>query len=219
MIIKGISLVLLGLGVFVLIQVIAPFVAFKYWELSNYNQDILLADPLPFRLDDQTVSSQILGISVKNINDFPVLVSHKSGVPPPYNEFALSIPKIGLDNIKVAVNSNEFDNQLAQLPGTALPGNKGNVFISGHSSLSPTIRVEGKKAFFVDLPKIKKGDEVVVQALGQRFSYQVEGIKIVDPKDVGVINPPDNDGRYLTLMTCVPPGFYTKRLIVLARLK
>jgi LPXTG-site transpeptidase (sortase) family protein len=40
----------------------------------------------------------------------------------------------------------------------------------------------------------------------------------VDPKDVSVINPPDGSGRYLTLMTCVPPGFNAKRLIVLAKL-
>ena len=119
----------------------------------------------------------------------------------------------------VKVYSNEFEKSLAQLPGTALPGERGNVFISGHSSISATFQSKGSRAFLVDLPKVKKGDSIFVNASGQDYEYVVEGIKIVDPKDTWVISPPDMEGRYLSLMTCVPPGFNTKRLIVLAKLK
>jgi sortase A len=71
----------------------------------------------------------------------------------------------------------------------------------------------------VNLLKIKKGDEINIETPGQLFTYVVQGMKVVDPKDVSVINPPDQVGRYLTLMTCVPPGYNVKRLIVLAKLK
>ena len=33
-----------------------------------------------------------------------------------------------------------------------------------------------------------------------------------------VLNPPDNKGRYITLMTCYPPGLNFKRLIVLGKM-
>jgi LPXTG-site transpeptidase (sortase) family protein len=155
---------------------------------------------------------------VASVNDVPVFISSNKRNAP-YPEFSLTIPKLKLDQIKVLVASNDFEENLAQLPGTALPGERGNVFVSGHSSIARSLELKDHRAFFVNLPNIKKGDEVYLDAVGQRYTYEVIGTKIVDPKDTAVINPPDSEGRYLTLMTCVPPGFNTKRLIVLARLK
>lgn len=219
MLFKGVALLLLGLGVFVLMQVVMPVLAFKTWEMSNFDQSQLLADPKPRILSGNLVSAgDILGVSVENINNFPAFIYKDNIAVAPYSEFKLTIAKLNLFDINVKVNSNTFDDSLAQLPGTALPGEKGNVFISGHSSILRSL--EGKqKAYFANLTNIKKGDEVVLQAVGQNYRYEVVGMKVVDPKDVSVINPLDNEGRYLTLMTCVPPGFNTKRLIVLSRLK
>lgn len=215
MIIKGLSLVLLGIGVFVLMQVVMPFLAFKSWELFAFDQEVLLADPHPgSRLEGGLVA----GVAISNINNFPAfIVSDTKLSDLPYREFKITIPKMKLNDSRVVVWTNEFDENLAHLPGTALPGEKGNVFITGHSSLPPP--VGNKKAFFATLPNIKKGDDIYVEAVGQTFQYVVEGLKIVDPKDVSVINAPDPKGRYLSLMTCVPPGFNTKRLVVLAKLK
>lgn len=219
MLFKGVALLFLGLGVFVLMQVVMPVLAFKTWEISNFDQSQLLADPKPRILSGNLVSAgDILGVSVENINNFPAFIYKDNIETAPYSEFKLTIAKLNLFDINVKVNSNTFDDSLAQLPGTAFPGERGNVFISGHSSILRSL--EGKqKAYFANLPNIKKGDEVILQAVGQNYRYEVVGMKVVDPKDVSVINPPDNEGRYLTLMTCVPPGFNTKRLIVLSRLK
>ena len=82
----------------------------------------------------------------------------------------------------------------------------------------PNLASKESKAFFAKLPNVKKGDEVIVDALGQRYVYTVSELKIVDPKDISVIMPPDSTGRYISLMTCVPPGFNTKRLIVIGKL-
>ena len=188
-----------------------PFLAFKVWEYSAYDASQLLVDPSGKNTD-------VLGVSVENVNNFPVIVSSKKVDHNPYDMFKIEIPSIGLKETEVQVNSNEFDLFLGHLPGTALPGEKGNVFVTGHSSLTGLLPKGKQIAFLVDLPKIKKGDQIKVQALGQRFVYQVVGLKIVDPKDVSVINPPDGNGRYLTIMTCVPPGFNAKRLVVLAKL-
>jgi LPXTG-site transpeptidase (sortase) family protein len=82
----------------------------------------------------------------------------------------------------------------------------------------PNFAPKGSKAFFAKLPEVKKGDDIIVDALGQRYNYKVVELKIVDPKDISVIYPPDSNGRYISLMTCVPPGFNTKRLVVVAKL-
>jgi sortase A len=213
MIIKGLSLLFLGIGVFILMQVVLPFLEFKSWELFAFEEETVLANPLS---GDGT--GLVSGVSIEEHDAFPAFISNTvSPANLPYKEFKVSIPKIKLDNIVAKVWSNDFEKTLAQLPGSALPGEKGNVFITGHSSLPQPMG--DRHAWFVNLPNLKKGDNVYLNAAGQQFTYIVEGLKIVDPKDTSVLNPPDSRGRYLTLMTCVPPGFNTKRLIVLAKLK
>ncbi len=210
---KIFSLLFLGFGIFVLVQVVMPFAAFKFWEVTTLQGDLVLIDPRPN-------NQNVLGVSIENVDNFPVIVStHARTSPASFQEFRLFIPKIGLDWAKVVVDTNDFENSLALLPGSPLPGEKGNVFISGHSSLTQLYKAGNYQAVFARLPELSRGDEIDVEALGERYRYFIEGMKIVDPKDISVVNPPDNSGRYLTLMTCVPPGFNTKRLIVLARLK
>lgn len=212
---RTLSLILLGAGVFLLVQVVMPVLAFKAWEVLSYDESQALVNPLPQKneYDFQT----IVGVSVEQRGNFPAIVSSKLQNAP-YPEFKLSIPSIRIQGAYVLVNSNVFEQNLAHLPGTALPGEKGNVFISGHSSISSVIISSKAKALFVNLPRIKKGEEIIVEALGQKFTYRVMGLKVVDPKEISVINPPDSEGRYISLMTCVPPGFNTKRLIVLGKL-
>lgn len=197
----------LVLGVLLLILSFWPLVEYQIWENTQYQNDEYLVSP--------TVSSNILGISLSG-QGFNVILPN----PPtrPYNKFFLTVPKLHLENIEVEVDSNNFDKALAQLPGTALPGETGNVFISGHSSISYLLPIGSQKAIFNNLTSLKKGDTITVSALGQTFQYVVQGSKVVSPKDVSVIAPPDPNGRYLTLMTCVPPGFTTKRLVVVTKM-
>ncbi len=210
---KILPLALLGAGVFVLVQVIMPFASFKVWEAVNYSQNVALISPNP-------EDTEVLGVSIQNQSDFPAIISSNTRESvASYQQFYLSLPSINLEKAKVLVDSNVFDQNLAHLPGSALPGEKGNVFITGHSSLPQFFKQDNYKAIFAHLPEVKKGDTVYIDAGGQRFEYIVKGLKIVDPKETWVINPPEETGRYLSLMTCVPPGLYLKRLIVLAELK
>lgn len=210
---KTVPLIFLGIGVFILVQVAMPLLAFKAWELTSFSSDALLLDPSP------QSQIRVLGVSVKNVGNFPAIISEKRREYLPFKEFSLSIADIGLESARVVVDSNEFEKNLAHLPGSALPGERGNIFVTGHSSLTQFFKEGNYKAVFAKLPEVKKGNTIKLEALGQHFDYVVEGIRIIDPKEVGVINPPDSVGRYLTLMTCVPPGFNTKRLVVIAKLK
>lgn len=211
---KLFPLLFLGVGIFVLVQVAMPFVAYKLWEYTTYRQEnTALISPNP-------KNSDVLGVSVENQENFPAFISNNHRTTPlPYSDFYLTIPSLKLERLKVLVESNSFDTSLAQLPGTALPGEVGNVFVTGHSTIPQAFDIKNYKTVFTRLPDIKRGEQIIVEAGGQRFEYEVKGLKVVSPKEVWVINPPDQTGRYLSLMTCVPPGLYLKRLIVLTELK
>lgn len=211
--IKGLSLLILGFGVFVLMQVIMPFISFKFWETFAFESEKGLADPAPI----STNGNLSPDFSIETLDNFPVIIAKNKNLTPPYHEFKVSVPKIGLDSVNTLVYSEHFEENLAHLPGSALPGEKGNAFITGHSML-PNFAPKGSTAFFAKLPSVKKGDDIIVDALGQRYVYKVTELKIVDPKDISVIMPPDSNGRYISLMTCVPPGFNTHRLVVVGKL-
>lgn len=207
---KLIPLMFLSIGVFILMQVILPVVSFKFWELGQQVNDQDLISP-------KKSSGRVLGVSIQNRNNFPEFISNlKRETIPNYTKFSLSVPKLGLEEETVYVDSNDLSKGLAQLPGSALPGEKGNVFISGHSAANRFFA--SQKAPFAKLMDLKKGDEIFVEAGNSKFIYQVTEIKAVDPSDLSVIPAPDEVGRYISLMTCVPPGLNFKRLIVLGKM-
>jgi len=207
---KIVSLGFLFLGVFFLMQIILPFISFQIWETGIKYQNQLIS-PTTSR------SSNVLGVTITNSDNFSYFVSSAQRKNPPnYVEFKLTIPKLKLNKKEVLVDSNDLTRGLAHLPGTALPGEKGNVFISGHSAIN--FFKDIKDAPFAKLQDLKKGDKILVEAGGSEFVYEVIELKVVKPSDLSVINPPDTVGRYISLMTCVPPGLNFKRLVVLGKM-
>jgi sortase A len=130
----------------------------------------------------------------------------------------LQIPSIGLDT-KVVPIGNKTDAQghflwetaafaVGYHKGTALPGDVGNVVLSGHIS-SPH---EGN--VFTGLPKVAPGDGIVVSTAERQFLYVVTETKVVTPDAVEVLDPTDE--AIVTMLTCVPDGIYSHRLVVRA---
>lgn len=207
---KLIALGFLSTGVFVLMQVVLPIVSFQIWMTSQAVNSQPLISP-------SNLHGQILGVSVQNKDNFPAFVSSiKRETQPDYSKFSLSIPKLKISNVDVLVDSNELLNSLVHLPGAALPGEKGNVFISGHSALSAWFPL--KSAVFSKLTDLKKGDQMILETTASKFVYEVSGLKVVDPNDLSVLQAPEDQGRYVSLMTCVPPGLNFKRLVVLGKM-
>lgn len=116
----------------------------------------------------------------------------------------LRIPKLKIDAMVVG---DVTDAALAQGPGhfptTALPGQVGNCTILAHRN------VWGN--WFSRLDELNAGDKVIVETPSQKFVYLVTEHRVVDPNDVGVIEP-HGKKRELTLITCTLPA--THRLIV-----
>ena len=128
------------------------------------------------------------------------------------------IPKLKIKDARAKVDSLDFYNNLSHFPGSALPGEIGNSFITGHSVLPQFNDPKNYKAIFTKLSDLEVGDDVIVQMSGQTFHYVVQYAKVVDPRDTSVLAPISQSGRNLTLMSCVPPGTSTKRLVVITSL-
>lgn len=106
-------------------------------------------------------------------------------------------------------------NGIIHYPGTALPGDNGNVVVTGHSSYYAWDPGRFKDVFAL-LHDVKMGDKIVVYFNQKKFIYEVNKIKIVLPKDIDVLGPAPTE--QLTLITCTPIGTNLKRLIVQAKL-
>jgi LPXTG-site transpeptidase (sortase) family protein len=99
---------------------------------------------------------------------------------------------------------------VGQHKGLAGPGQNGNMVLSGHIS-SPN---EG--AIFHHLPDLKVGEGVIVATDERQYLYRVTDIKTVTPDEISVLDQtPDATA---TLITCVPDGIYSHRLVVTAHL-
>ncbi len=133
-------------------------------------------------------------------------------------QFLLTVPKLKIENALVKVDTINFFENLALFPGTAIPGDIGNSFITGHSVLPEFNDPKNYRTIFTKLSDLEVGDDVIARVGSQTFHFSVLYSKIVDPQDISVLVPISGSGRNLTLMSCVPPGTSSKRLIIVAGL-
>jgi sortase A len=95
---------------------------------------------------------------------------------------------------------------VGHIPTTPLPGQPGNVVITGH-----------RDTFFRGLRNIHKDDEITLTTLHGIYRYRVELTEVVQPQDIAVLGP--SKDSILTLVTCYPfyyVGPAPKRFIVRA---
>jgi len=120
----------------------------------------------------------------------------------------IDIPRIGLSAI-IAEGEAESTLRLAvgHIPGTAFPGDGGNVGLAGH-----------RDTFFRSLAEIRVNDEIrLTGERGVSSLYRVDSTAVVGPGDVGVLEPGPHAS--LTLVTCYPfhyLGSAPKRFVVTA---
>lgn len=123
----------------------------------------------------------------------------------------VSAPIIFSESSDEAVIQKYLTKGVVHYPGTAEPGEVGNSFITGHSSNFWWIK--GKYNYiFVNLDKLKAGDQAIIYHNGNKYVYEVASKVVVVPTDVSVLK--QTDTPILSLMTCTPPGTNWKRLVV-----
>lgn len=106
----------------------------------------------------------------------------------------------------------DLERGVVHYPGTANPGEKGNVFITGHSSYyawSPG----NYKSVFALLDQLVVGDHIIVYHKGEKYVYVATTVEVVPPSRTDVLSQP-TEASILTLMTCTPVGTAKDRLII-----
>jgi len=155
-----------------------------------------------------------------NLNDYRNWFFEISKLPfreSKITHYNLSIPKLKIERAVVTIGGEDLSESLIQYPGTSLPGEYGNTVIFGHSILPQFFNPKNYKTIFSTLPSLKEGDEILVDFDGIRYRYVVIKMVEVSPNDISVLEQ-RYDGEYISLITCVPPGTYLRRLIVRAKL-
>jgi len=132
-------------------------------------------------------------------------------VPPAKSlETGLLLGRLRISRLKVAVMVREGASEstlrraVGHIPGTALPGDLGNVGLAGH-----------RDTFFRPLANVRKDDTIDLEMDQSTFHYLVTSTQIVSPRDVEVLKA--SAGKTLTLVTCYPfyfVGSAPKRFIV-----
>lgn len=117
----------------------------------------------------------------------------------------IEIPKIGVSkSIFEGITLTTLDQGPGHWPGTAMPGQQGNVVIAGH-------RVSHDKPFR-HLEQLVPGDEVIMTTADGRFVYKVTGTDIVLPDALWIV---DQTADYTaTLFACHPAGSTRQRIVV-----
>jgi len=115
------------------------------------------------------------------------------------------IPKVGLDSeLHDGIRLTTLDRGPGHWPGSAMPGQIGNVVVAGHRT--------SHGAEFRHLDALEPGDDVVFTTADGTFTYRVTGTQIVTPDSLWIVDPSDTPTA--TLFACHPLGSTAERIVV-----
>lgn len=196
----------------------------KKFRLSKRFFSFLIAIPIIVIL--YIVSPLIIGevryhLVVKNQ---PEVIQSKFRyvLSPNDNEMELIVPKISV-RTKVLANidpnkENEYDeilsNKAAHALGSSFPGEKGLIYLFGHSTNS----IFNKDFFnpvFYSVKNLEAGDQIALLYKGKVYVYKVSEKMVVNADDFTAIKAGQGEEK-LVLQTCWPPGTTWKRLLIIA---
>ena len=168
----GIALILIGVG-------IIGTVAYKKIVTSHKQNQLL--EVFESQIAETKNEGSNESVSLEAINGYtPVAI--------------MEIPSIKLKQPVVdGITEDVIKYFLGRFPESAMPGEVGNFAVAGH-------RVYDFTDAFINLYKVKVGDEVIVTTKDGRFTYEVDNSFIVDPDQVEVLD--DADYEKMTLITC-----------------
>jgi len=208
-------------GLVILGWVLYPILSFEIIYAPQFGS---LIQPVPEDNLKQVVSmelSQILGLTTTDYTKASVWFPKAANVVklPPTNSnsvYTLSIPKLNIEQAQVKVGGEDLAKNLIHYTGP-LPGKTGNPVIFGHSTIPLIYNPKDYKTIFTKLQELKKGDEIFTTVDSITYRYRVFDMKVVTPDALSVLEQ-NSDDSYITLITCVPPGTYLKRLVVKGKL-
>jgi len=121
----------------------------------------------------------------------------------------IEIPRLGMMvAILQGTTTKTLQLGVGHIPGTALPGEPGNIGIAGH-----------RDTYFRSLKNIRVNDRIQIQTATGLSRYEVDWVQVVAPGDIEVLAPSAKSA--ITLVTCYPFHFIgaaPKRFVVHARI-
>jgi sortase A len=145
--------------------------------------------------------------------NIPSEVKAPSTSVPEETSFYMTVPKIGIEDLKVYDSASEekLDESAIHLPETGFPWQPGsNTYIAGHR-----MGFFGTDSFlvFFRLNELGRGDEIILEdSTGGRYVYWVTESLVVGPENTSVIDPVPGKS-IVSLQTCTLPD-YSDRLVV-----
>ena len=133
-------------------------------------------------------------------------------------KISISVPIIFADSTDKAQLTKDLDLGTVFYPGSAYPGQAGQIVILGHSAPPgwPTIKHDW---VFTDLDKLVAGDQILIDLNNKQYTYIVKNKKIIARgAEVPQYNA-DANSSILTLISCWPPGKDYQRITVQAELQ
>jgi sortase A len=120
----------------------------------------------------------------------------------------IEITRLGISSVvDEGVDTKTLLVAVGHVPGTAFPGEPGNVALAAH-----------RDTFFRNLGELRSGDDITLTTLRGAYRYRVESTHVVDPSDEEVLDT--SPEPTLTLITCYPfhyIGPAPRRFVVVAR--
>ena len=209
---KTLPLILIIIGLSLVGFVAVPILSYQFLTAPRFTPSV---KPVP---GDQASSPVVLAEETPDytrpLNWFPA-APRLPPRPSRITHYSLSIPKLGIENVVVEVGGEDLKENLIHYEGTAFPGQFGNTVIFGHSVLPQFFNPKNYLTIFSTLPTLAMGDEVLVDFDGVHYQYLVKEMIEVEPEDISILEQ-RYDNSCLTLITCVPPGTYLRRLAVYA---
>lgn len=196
--------------------------------LSNLNKVAKSTWGLPTMTPTPLIQALILpggnspSVSTKpllsNANDFPLHIqaimrtNTNIPIPTPAPQQGIRI-QIAALNIDAPIVQGDEAEQLkkgvGQHPGTANPGEIGNMVLSGHNDTYGEV--------FRYLDQLKAGDEIIIYTSTRSYTYVIDGWTLVEPDRVEVMDPTPYES--VTLISCYPYLVDNLRIIVTARIQ
>lgn len=222
---RFLGLGIFSFGLFLVLYIFTPLILWQvYFAPAFAAQDI--TSPIP-QLNIATPSNlKHLVFSRLNELDHTDYSNAKNWFPnyPTQNthtgvlKYSLAIPKIHIMNAVVSTSDNDLSSHLVNFGGTAIPPQKGNAVIFGHSTLPQWFDPKNYKTIFAHAYELRVGDDIIATIDTVSYTYKIYQITVVDPEDTSLFAQL-YDNSYITLVTCTPPGTTWKRLVIKAILQ
>ena len=226
LIFRLISFGIFSFGLIIIIYVFFPLISWQiYFAPAFANQDIAAPIPQNSIVSGSTIqaliteaSNSLSGVDYNNATTWFPNFKYQQNGNPRTQFYSISIPKLKITNAVVSTVDIDLASHLINYGGTAIPPDKGNSVVFGHSTLPQLYDAKSYKTVFTFLYELTPGDEIIVNAGNITYKYKVENITVIDPDNTSVLQQTYDDS-YLTLVTCTPPGTIWKRLVVKSRLE